>query len=194
MEDAVQQLIEAKMKLAESQESLLIKSQLYRELVETHAARQEQVAKMQAEIASLYDSISQLSEERNALVLLLEDSPRAGSFVSLDATDEDWNILERNSEQSTRDLWAAVLESSNKLLNGKKIKGLARKGIHHSVRGAIWGKMIENRLCITEELYNLMVGKRRTVEMRLELPGDIRKNLNSEQSEKLCLMIECFLV
>ena len=72
-----QELIEAKTRLAESQENYLIKSQLHRELSVTYTSKQDEISSMQAEIQSLYDSISQISEERNALVLLIEDSPRA---------------------------------------------------------------------------------------------------------------------
>ena len=104
MEEAVQELIEAKMRLAESQENYIIKAQAFRELTDTYNVKQNDVSRMQTEIQSLYDSISQLSEERNALFLLMEDSPRTGSIQSLDTVEEDYYILEHHYDQSSSDL------------------------------------------------------------------------------------------
>ena len=101
MDELVSELIEAKMKLAETQENYLIKSQMLKETTELFNRKKEEISKMQTEIQSLYDSISQLSEEKNSLILSLEMSPRPGSIHSLDTVEEDYRILEYQNNQST---------------------------------------------------------------------------------------------
>jgi hypothetical protein len=194
MDEVVQQLIEAKMKLAETQESVLIKSRLVREVTEIYNKKQEEVHKMQAEIRSLYDSISQLSEERNLLILSIEDSPRAGSIQSLDTVEEDYRILEHHSDQSRSDLWTAVLNNWNKVKTSRKLKTLSRKGIPANIRGQIWAKAIENKLCITPVLYNLLLSKSKAQDRKIDLPQDIKKNLSSTQTDNLLEVLESFNV
>lgn len=190
----VHELIESKMKLAESQENSLIKSQLYRELSETHVLKQKEISRMQAEIHSLYDSISQISEERNALVLLVEDSPRAGLFQSLDTVEEEYHNLEHHYDQSTTDLWLAISSSWKKVKTSRKLKSLSRKGIPPQVRGQIWQKMIKNKLKLNQNLYNNLIARVRSQGKKTELPTELSKTLTDEQVQNLSEVLDCFYV
>lgn len=194
MDELVQELIESKMKLAEAQESLLIKSQTYREISETYTRKQEDINKMLEEIQSLYDSISQISEERNALILLIEDCPRVGSILALDAVEDESHILEVQSSQSSSELWRRILVNWEKVKSLKRLKSLSRKGIDPSVRGQIWLKIIANRLHLTEILYRALASRGRIHDKDLEIPADLKKSLPTDKLDDLSALLESFFV
>ena len=98
-----------------------------RELSDTYTSKQGEISRMQNEIQSIYDSISQISEEHNALVLLIEDSPRAGSIQSLGTVEDEYHTLERHYDQSTTDLWNAILNNWSKVKTSKTLRISAEK-------------------------------------------------------------------
>jgi hypothetical protein len=188
MEEVYQELIEAKLTLAETNEALLLKTQQVRQMTEIHLKQQEEIKKMQNEAQSLYDSISQMSEERDLLLQLIQDSPRAFTIQSLD--QEADKFIEQNYSQSGHNLWKAISENWAKVKSSKKLKKLSRKGIHCSFRGAIWVKAIENKLFINEKLFTSLVVKRKN----FDLPSDLRRNLQQEQVESLNNLLSTFFV
>lgn len=189
MEEVYQQLIEAKLTLAETNETLLMKSQEAKQLTEVYSNKQEEIKKMQEEVQSLYDSISQISEERDNLLMLLQDSPRSITIQSLD--QEGDHFIEQNYSESSAELWRTISENWVKVKLSKKLKNLARKGIHPSFRGKIWLKMIENRLFITDQLFLSLSAKQ---VHEFDLPQELKKNLSASQSVSLNKVLSCFLV
>lgn len=189
MEEVYQELIEAKLNLAETNETLLMKSQEVKQLTELHSKRQEEIKKMQEEVQSLYDSISQISEERDNLLMLLQDSPRSITIQSLDL-DVD-HFIEKNYSQSSAELWHTIFENWNKVKLSKKLRKLLRRGIHSSYRGKIWLKIMENRLFINDKLFSILSTKQG---QEYDLPSDLKRNLSISQCESINKVLSCFLV
>jgi hypothetical protein len=188
MDEVYQELIEAKLTLAETNEMLLMKSKQVKELNEMHSKQVEEVKKMQEEIQSLYDSISQISEERDLLLQTIQESPRAFSIQSLDLVAD--RLIDTNYTQGSRELWKTISENWSKVKTSKKMRNLSKKGIHSDFRGVVWKHSVENKLFINERLYTSLIVKLEV----FELPSEFRRNLQANQIESVSKLLHCFLV
>ncbi|CAG9323814.1 TBC1D12_1 [Blepharisma stoltei] len=192
MDDFIEELIQTKMKIAESEDKSLAKSKQLKEITEKLTANSSEIEEIQTENESLLQTIAKLIEEKNTLRTQFEEKLeiiKKNSTETTDPEEEDLRSLNINSEIRTDEdkikTWTNILANWEKVKKNKRIKLLSKKGIPSKLRGEVWGKVIGNNLYITPQLYGILQSKfaqQERDESTLNIPADIRRNLSSFQS------------
>ena len=194
MADIVSELIETKMKLAESEDRLMQKVKYLKETSDKVTALESKLNYLESENSSLLDSISQLIEEKNTLRMQLEEaSGLKPSMAPEQEMEEDEfrspdQYLPITITEDHNSVWTEVLDNWDRLGNSKKLKALSRKGIPSNLRGEVWNKVVGNPLHVTPQLFNVLLAraKESNPDAREQngsslIPMDLKRTLGSLQ-------------
>lgn len=145
MDDFIEDLIQTKMKIAESEDKLLTKTKQIKEISENLQITSAEIEETKLDNDSLLQSIAKLIEEKNTLRTQKEEKIMLNKKNSVDSLDqdeeEDLKSLDIDSDIRTDEdkvkTWIRILESWEKVKKNKRIKLLSRKGIPNKLRGEV---------------------------------------------------------
>lgn len=172
MSDILQELIECKMKLAESEDRCLDRSKQFNSANHAISRLSLELEKLNSEQKQMQETINLLTVERTSLrrgLKELSGTPIPNKQDSVDTEEEEFRspnqffVFRDNEQQDNISEWSSILEQWDNLgFTGKlKLRTLAKKGIPTKFRGEVWRIKIENKLLITQELFSMLLARAR---------------------------------
>lgn len=192
--ELLEELIKCKIALAEKNNVLVLKGKEVSENIDrlNHLERLEEF--MEQEEENLMTSIMMLVDEKNFLRSKIEEVLGVQYIQSEESlVTQEEEVLDSSlffdfiPVLNPSSAWKCVIQNPS-LKNTKGIQILAERGIPDELRGEVWFVMVQNKLFITENLYEKLVERAKTQSLEAKeqnglnlIENDTKRTVNHEQ-------------